>query len=49
VRAEGETLAVATGDGVIQILQIQPEGRRPMTAREFLSGHKTTPGTRLPS
>jgi methionyl-tRNA formyltransferase len=49
VRAEGETLAVATGDGVIQILQIQPEGRRPMTAREFLSGHRTTPGTRLPS
>jgi methionyl-tRNA formyltransferase len=40
---------VATGDGVIQILQIQPEGRRPMTSREFLSGHKTTPGTRLPS
>jgi methionyl-tRNA formyltransferase len=49
VHAEGETLAVATGDGVIQILQIQPEGRRLMTAREFLSGHKTTPGTRLPS
>lgn len=49
VRAEGETLAVATGDGVIQILQIQPEGRRPMTAREFLSGHRTTTGTRLPS
>jgi methionyl-tRNA formyltransferase len=49
VSAEGETLAVATGEGLIQILQIQPEGRRPMTAREFLSGHKTTPGTRLPS
>ena len=49
VRAEGETLAVATGDGVIHILQIQPEGRRLMTAREFLSGHKTTAGSRLPS
>lgn len=49
VRAEGETLAVATGVGVIEILQIQPEGRRPMTAREFLTGHKATPGTRLPS
>jgi methionyl-tRNA formyltransferase len=49
VRAEGETLTVATGDGVIQILQLQPEGRRLMSAREFLSGHKTTAGTRLPS
>jgi methionyl-tRNA formyltransferase len=49
VRADGETLAVATGDGVIQILQIQPEGRRPMTAREFLSGHRVTAGSRLPS
>jgi methionyl-tRNA formyltransferase len=49
VGAEGETLAVATGDGVIRVVQIQPEGRRPMTAREFLSGHKTTTGTRLPS
>jgi methionyl-tRNA formyltransferase len=49
VRAEGETLTVATGDGVIQILQLQPEGRRSMTVREFLSGHKTNPGTRLPS
>jgi methionyl-tRNA formyltransferase len=48
VRADSETLAVATGDGVIQILQIQPEGRRLMTAREFLNGHKTT-GARLPS
>ena len=49
VSAEGEALAVATGDGVIRIVQIQPEGRRPMTAREFLSGHRTTTGTRLPS
>jgi methionyl-tRNA formyltransferase len=49
VRAEGETLAIATGDGVIEVVQVQPEGRRPMTAREFLSGHKVVPGTRLPS
>jgi methionyl-tRNA formyltransferase len=49
VRAAGETLAVATGDGLIEIVQVQPEGRRPMTTREFLSGHKVLPGTRLPS
>jgi len=49
VRAEGDTLAVATGHGVLEILQIQPEGRRPMTVREFLSGHKVALNTRLPS
>jgi methionyl-tRNA formyltransferase len=49
VRADGETFAVATGDGLIEILKVQPEGRRPMTAREFLSGYKVPAGTRLPS
>jgi methionyl-tRNA formyltransferase len=49
IAAEGDTLDVATGDGVIRILQIQREGRRVMTAREFLSGHKVSPGSKLPS
>jgi methionyl-tRNA formyltransferase len=49
VRADGDTLAVATGAGVLEILQIQPEGRRPMTVREFLSGHRVALNTRLPS
>jgi methionyl-tRNA formyltransferase len=49
LRAEGDTLTVATGEGAIAIVQLQPEGRRTMTAREFLSGHTIDPGTRLPS
>jgi methionyl-tRNA formyltransferase len=49
IRAEGDSLDVTTGEGVIRILQIQPEGRRVMTAREFLSGHKVPPGSKLPS
>jgi methionyl-tRNA formyltransferase len=49
IRAEGDTLDVATGDGVIRILQIQAEGRRVMTAREFLSGHKVALNSKLPS
>jgi methionyl-tRNA formyltransferase len=48
VRATGDTLAVAAGDGqAIELLRIQPEGRRVMTAREFLSGHRVNPGDRL--
>jgi methionyl-tRNA formyltransferase len=48
VRAAGDTLAVGAGDGqAIELLRIQPEGRRVMTAREFLSGHRVKPGDRL--
>jgi methionyl-tRNA formyltransferase len=48
VRAAGDTLAVAAGDGqAIELLRVQPEGRRVMTAREFLSGHRVKPGDRL--
>lgn len=44
VEADGDTLRVATGDGTLLVLEIQPEGRRPMTAREFLAGHTVRPG-----
>jgi methionyl-tRNA formyltransferase len=50
VEAQGDTLSVAAGDGkALRLLEIQPEGKRTMSAREFLSGHKVAPGTRLPS
>jgi methionyl-tRNA formyltransferase len=40
VRAYGDQLTVACGGGTaLDILEIQPEGRRTMTAREFLAGH----------
>lgn len=46
--AHGDALSVAAGDGaVLRLLVIQPEGRRAMTAREFLSGHKLQPGMLL--
>ncbi len=44
VDAAGDILRVATGDGTLLVLDIQPEGRRPMTAREFLAGHTVRPG-----
>jgi len=48
VQAGGDVLAVAAGDGsVLQVLVIQPEGRRAMTVREFLSGRALRPGTLL--
>src|SRR5262249_40659861 len=47
IQAAGDRLVVATGSGPIHLLEIQPEGKRPMTAREFLAGHSIAPGTRF--
>jgi methionyl-tRNA formyltransferase len=40
---------VACGEGVLRILELQPPGRRRMTAADFLAGRTLHPGTRLSS
>jgi methionyl-tRNA formyltransferase len=47
IESTGDTLTVATGSGILRILQIQPEGKRALSAREFLSGHRFSPGARF--
>ena len=48
VETGGDALAVASGDGVIlHVLTIQPEGRRAMSAREFVTGRKLPVGALL--
>jgi methionyl-tRNA formyltransferase len=43
-----DAIHVATGHGGrIGIEQLQPEGRRPMSAREFAAGHRLKPGMRF--
>jgi methionyl-tRNA formyltransferase len=43
-----EGMVVAAGQGTrLRLLELQPEGRRPMTARDFLAGHPLPVGTRL--
>jgi methionyl-tRNA formyltransferase len=50
VDAAGETLSVATSDGeILRIVEIQPEGRRVMRARDFLAGHTIPSGASLES
>jgi methionyl-tRNA formyltransferase len=47
-RADRDQLEIAGGDGrLVRILEIQPEGRRIMTARDFLSGHHVEAGARI--
>ena len=38
-------LEVACGEGSIVLLDVQPEGKRVMSAGDFLSGHKLAPGS----
>ena len=48
LHARGDELIVACGGGTaVQVLEVQPEGRRTMTAREFLAGHGGLQGERL--
>ena len=40
-------IAVATGDGVLRLLEVQLEGRRRLDAGAFLAGHRLASGTCL--
>jgi methionyl-tRNA formyltransferase len=41
------TLEIGTGSGLLRIARIQPEGKRPMTAGEFLRGHRGLAGKKF--
>jgi methionyl-tRNA formyltransferase len=44
----GDSLEIACADGsVLEVHRLQPEGRRVMTAREFLAGHRLEPGVHI--
>jgi methionyl-tRNA formyltransferase len=44
LEAGGDRLRVAAGTGVMNVLGLQAEGKRPMSVREFLAGHPLVPG-----
>jgi methionyl-tRNA formyltransferase len=47
LRADRHGILVGTGDGALLLREVQLEGKRRMTAREFLQGHAVTAGTRF--
>ena len=49
VAAAGDRLRVATGDGGIDLIELQAEGKRPMSPRDFLAGHRLSVGDRFTS
>ena len=47
VEADGDRLIIATGDGLLRLIEIQAEGKRPMSVRDFLAGHRLRVGDRF--
>lgn len=44
VSTENDPILVATGEGIVQILTLQPAGKKMMDAASFLRGHPLKPG-----
>ena len=42
-----DVLAAGTGNGGLRIMRLQPEGKKPMSAAEFLRGHRGVAGKRF--
>ena len=47
LEATGETLIVATGEGLLKIKELQPAGKRVMTAGDFLRGQPVRQGQKF--
>ena len=47
LQVRGDALEVQTGDGVLQLLLLQREGRRAVSGREFMAGRRLAPGARF--
>ena len=44
LEVDEHAIHVATGHGSLAILEVQPEGKRAMHARDFVAGHLLSPG-----
>ena len=40
---------ISAGDGAVEVIELQPEGKRPMPLRDFRNGHPWHAGMRLES
>lgn len=47
VQIRGDRFMVATGKGQVEILEVQPAGKRRMSASEFVRGYRIQPGAKL--
>lgn len=46
IKVTPQKLVVNTGDGILQLLELQPAGKRVMTAQDFINGYRIKEGDR---
>ena len=46
-RLDKDSLWVGTGDGLLEVQEVVPAGRRPMSGRAFANGFHLQPGARF--
>ncbi|WP_413580786.1 methionyl-tRNA formyltransferase [Bdellovibrio sp. HCB288] len=44
---DADSITVATGDGLLKLLEVQPESRNRMKVSDFLKGHALKPGDKI--
>jgi len=49
LEALGDRLRIAAGTGSVDVIELQSEGKRPMSVRQFLAGRPLRPGDRFQS
>jgi methionyl-tRNA formyltransferase len=47
VATDRDGIHVLSGDGVLSLRRVQPEGGKPMSAEAFINGHALAPGEQL--
>ncbi|HEY2847332.1 MAG TPA: hypothetical protein VGI80_05890, partial [Pyrinomonadaceae bacterium] len=47
VKGEGDELLIAAGDGLLRLIELQPEGKRRLPVRDYLNGAKLTIGEKF--
>ena len=47
LRVEGERLFVGCGNGAIELFELQPEGKKRISAKDFIHGYRPKPGEKL--
>ena len=47
INIEPNALWIATGNGVLKVYKVQLEGKKAMTVRDFLRGHRNLLGSKL--
>lgn len=47
IKADKDGILVACREGALRILELQPPGKKPMTASQYLAGHPLATGSRL--